>query len=868
MSTRKLMSASLANLLIPLSGLLVSPFLSRELGPDGRGLYAALTLPIVVCGWIGTFGLQDALSLHLRDGRLSRRLAVRVSLIATVPLGLLGVALLAVLGLVVFAGDGARYGQFLILSLLAPLHILANLVLGALTGASDIRGVNQVKVVPALLRTVAVIVACVAFDLDAYGAGLLFLVSVVAGLARGLHRLRSAPAQSPAPGSVPTRSLVTYSLTCLPGVLAAISSARLDQIIGLPVIGARELGYYAVAVSVAEIPMVIATAARTVLMGRPATSEARQSTRVARLAVLVSVLACGLLAATAVVAVPLVFGRAFAPAVLPTIILCAGTILYTCVLILSSVLLVNDRPGWSSTALVSGSVVGLALLFLLAPLGAVGAAVASLAGYGMSVIVATWAVRRMAGMRSLRMLTVPYREDVAFVRDAVAVRIPAALRGRPAWSRVPAGLRVRAAVRRADVGTIAVGLLIVLAWLRILVPQLIQLVSTGRPEFNARDVTEPAAAELAGNALSLAFVGLAVVIAVSGPARRWPDRLGWLAVLIAPLAAIALATTINGDRPGIVALALPLAALAIWLRPLRSGVLATFGMLGGVTAAGSILLALIRPDLALISGEAAGAKDGFLGGLLVGPYLHSNMLGIALALSTPFVFCVGNTLLRRGSMVVLLVALAWTGSRSSQLAVAVVLLTYPLIRRFTRRTWPLAVPAAAGLALVVLVPLVTRDPEAFTRRGRIWTVLLRQWTERPILGWGPGHFQRPHVAAEIGGQFNHAHNVLVHLLVVGGLVAVVLLGLLGYLVWRQSVVLARAGMPAAALFLIVLGHLSWLEASHLATTLAGYAAWLPLMLIARLGLDLSPRRPDPRRPRPGRQTRAWPAAQRISVSRR
>ncbi|WP_239382670.1 polysaccharide biosynthesis C-terminal domain-containing protein, partial [Frankia sp. CIT1] len=409
MSTRKLMSASFANLLIPISGLAVSPFLSRELGPAGRGLYAALTLPVVVCGWFGTYGLQDALSFHLRNGRLSRQAAARVSLAAAVPLGLFGVGLLSVVGLVLFAGDGARYGQFLVLSLLAPLHILANLLIGALTGASDIRGVNLVKIVPALTRTVVVIFACLAFHLNAYWASLLFLVSVTTGLVIGLPILRSSPAPAESTPSrteaIPARSLITYSLTCLPGVLAAISSARLDQVVGLPLIGPTQLGYYAVAVSVAEIPMVVATAARTVLLGRPAAVDPRRATLVARVAMLVSVLTCGMLAATAGVTVPWVFGGAFAPAVAPTVILCGATILYTGMIIFGAVLLANDRAGWSSAALVTGSLAGIALLFVLAPLGAVGAAVASLGGYGVSVLVAAWAVGKAPDPRSLRMLT-------------------------------------------------------------------------------------------------------------------------------------------------------------------------------------------------------------------------------------------------------------------------------------------------------------------------------------------------------------------------------------------------------------------------------------------------------------------------------
>nr|MDT0656914.1 O-antigen ligase family protein [Micromonospora sp. DSM 115978] len=924
MSTRKLLSASFANLLIPISGLLVSPFLSRELGPDGRGLYAALTLPIVVCGWIGTYGLQDALSFHLRDNRLTRRAALTVSLISAVPLGLLGVGMLALLALFVFPGGADEHRQFLVLAWLAPLHILANLLIGALTGAADIRGVNLVKVLPALTRTALVVFACLAFDLDAFWAGLLFLASVVTGLVAGLVRLRPTPAKPDSfgepnpPGErdtagtpdppIPVRSLAVYAFACLPGVLAAISAARLDQVIGLPVIGARELGYYAVAVSVAEIPMVIATAARTVLMGRPGTADALRATRVARLAVLASVLACALLAAIATVAVPWVFGTPFAPAVPPTIILCAATTLYTCMIIFTAVLLANDRAARSSAALVTGSATGVALLLLLAPLGAIGAALASLGGYGVSTLLAAGALARTPGTPTLRMLTIAYREDLrlivaqarSFLGRLAPSRIPRQnARSAPSAATVTSGAPTTggtapSAALGGRLGTIGVGALIVLAWLRLVVPHLVQVLSTGRPEFNAAHDTAPAAADTIGDLLSLAFITLAAGLAGHGLLRRRPHRLGWLVVVLAPVVAIELSGLVGGDRPGPIAAALPLAAVAIWLQRPAPRVLATFGVLGGVTAAGSILMALVRPDLALLSGAAAGAKGGILGGLLAGPYPHSNVLGLTLALALPFVAGVARPLTRRACAVAILVAALWTGSRTSQLAILAVLLCYALLtwsrtavtegrtaerpdtvgrawaigrawdigrasaigrawdigrawavgRASPVARWAVGVPVAAGALLTVAVPLLTTDADSFSERGRIWATLLDRWSERPLLGHGQGYFEnRPDLAEELGGSFTHAHNVMVHLLVVGGLLTVTLFGVLLHLVWRRSMALLSAGLPAAELFLVALAQVSWLEASHLPTTLAGYAAWLPLILAARLGTDLPDRPP-------------------------
>ncbi|MEU8185553.1 oligosaccharide flippase family protein [Micromonospora sp. NPDC049047] len=418
MAVNRLVASTAANLLIPVSGLLVSPFLSRELGPEGRGLYAALTLPIVICGWLGTYGLQDALTFHVRQGRLSGRDAARVSLLAALPLGLVAVLLLGVLGLFVFDRSEVDRQQFLALALLAPLHIMANLAIGALTGAADLGGVNLMKVVPAALRTILLVIACVALDLSAFWAAALFLTATASGVLVGLPRLRRRPGPAsvtrPADPAepIPVRSMIRYALTCLPGVLAATSSARLDQVIGLPLLGARELGFYAVAVSVAELPTVVATAARTVLMGGAGSEDHDSVLRVARIAVPVTALGCTVLAASAGLLVPRFFGAAFAPATLPTVILCAATVVFTCVQIFSALLLVHDKAGRSSVALVVGSLTGVLLLVGLAPLGAVGAALASLVGYAVAAGIAARSVRGLPAVPSLRAVTVPYGADL------------------------------------------------------------------------------------------------------------------------------------------------------------------------------------------------------------------------------------------------------------------------------------------------------------------------------------------------------------------------------------------------------------------------------------------------------------------------
>jgi O-antigen ligase len=266
------------------------------------------------------------------------------------------------------------------------------------------------------------------------------------------------------------------------------------------------------------------------------------------------------------------------------------------------------------------------------------------------------------------------------------------------------------------------------------------------------------------------------------------------------------------------------------------------GLLTGLSAAVSLLFAAIRPDLALLR---ANGKGGPLGELLAGPYLHSNVLGIALTLGLPFVFAIAHRATRWCCLALTLAALLWTGSRTSELACLAVLVVAALLWRFPRRLWIASVAILGGLALIVALPLVTTDPNAFTRRGRIWTTLLGHFAERPILGHGADFFAtQPGLGKELGGDFTHGHNIMVHLFVISGVLGFGLFMALFALVWRNCLALAEQGFRAGLIFLVGFVATSILEASHIAITLAGYQSWLPLLLLAGL-TTVRPRPPEP-----------------------
>src|SRR5690606_13565070 len=109
-----------------------------------------------------------------------------------------------------------------------------------------------------------------------------------------------------------------YSLLASIGTISTIASSRLDQLLMPAAASARELGYYAVAVTVAEIPLVLATlAARNSLQKSAKGASNIAIMRECLFFFAVCVLAVLAILVTAPIVTPIVFGSDFGPSVLP-----------------------------------------------------------------------------------------------------------------------------------------------------------------------------------------------------------------------------------------------------------------------------------------------------------------------------------------------------------------------------------------------------------------------------------------------------------------------------------------------------------------------------------------------------------------------
>jgi O-antigen/teichoic acid export membrane protein len=278
-------------------------------------------------------------------------------------------------------------------------------------GEGMLRPVVLIEVVPAVALAAVVAVAYVGGFLSVwfYLAAMVGFTVLSLAIALGSGGTGLGPA-------LPLPPFLRFGARGYLGYLAALGTIRIDQVFVGPILGARQLGYYAVAASIAQLPLTLGRAVASRAFGTVAQSDdpAELMSRYMRLSLLVS----GILAvAVAVVCplVPLLYGRSFRYSLVPLLWLLPGSVVLCGSLTATSCLTSAGRPGQTTIAEAIGLAGTLAGLPLIVPrYGIRGAAIFSSITYLVVFLTYRHFLRRL-GVTRMR----PRIGDIAILRTSV-----------------------------------------------------------------------------------------------------------------------------------------------------------------------------------------------------------------------------------------------------------------------------------------------------------------------------------------------------------------------------------------------------------------------------------------------------------------
>jgi O-antigen/teichoic acid export membrane protein len=370
-----------ANLVAMVTSLATAPLVARSLGPAGRGQAMAVLAALALLPILLSLGvpLEVRRLAALGQGVVALRTARRFLLLAFAPAALSAFALVHWLfdELASEARTAALVGL-----LLTPIAMSWMLDISALVAVGRYRATSLVRVTQPLVFAALIVGTSIA---DRLSVPTVIIAQVTASAMTTTVGafLTRAPLRGP---RMPGVELLRGGLRFSGSSVAEAASSRLDQVLALPVLGASQAGLYSIAATIGTLPVAVAQALgasyfRSLSASEPLERPALHRSAV-RAAMTLGLLACGLLAISAPLLIPLVFGADFGGAVGMTVVVLVGSVAMLVSFVCTMALVSDARGRAMSLAQGVSLVTGVLGLVTLGPaLGGMGAAVASTLAY-------------------------------------------------------------------------------------------------------------------------------------------------------------------------------------------------------------------------------------------------------------------------------------------------------------------------------------------------------------------------------------------------------------------------------------------------------------------------------------------------------
>jgi len=417
-------TAVVGNVLPLVASFVTVPILAQSLGVVGRGEVGAATAPLLLMLNAATAGIPEAMTHCIAKRQMPLRRLARNGILLLFGLGIVAAALTVAASSFIAGGEA----ELALLVELAALAIAPSLVvsgLRAIAAGLDAWGaITTERLLVALSRLGGIVGLLLIGHLDVVTATAVIAGSLVVGglayvplLGRGMSPKRGSPAATMFTPSI-VSALFVYGSRFWIGSAAGILLSRVDQMLMVPLSSTYQLGLYAVAVSVAELPLVINNAIRDVMFTAESQSaDDRRLTAGARISNFLTAVAALGVALLSLLFFDALFGSEFLPALPLTMVLLLAVVLSNHGSIAGIGLSARGRPALRSAAESLGLVINVMLVLALVPLlGAMGAAIATVLGGMAAAIWNLSMLKRVYSVPWSAMLGVR-RSDIVFIVD-------------------------------------------------------------------------------------------------------------------------------------------------------------------------------------------------------------------------------------------------------------------------------------------------------------------------------------------------------------------------------------------------------------------------------------------------------------------
>ena len=373
-------------------GFLIDIVISRQLGPEGRGLYASvLVVPLLVVSFM-MMGIRRSTVYHIGKQLYSNNRTVsgviQVLLITSV------LAML-VSGLSFFYYKSKELTLPLILLALGsiPVRLVLSYASGVYLGREQFRRSNLINWLPLFLNLAGVLIFVSLLHWSVAGALLSLLVSNMLVAAISLKHIFSEYKISFLPDKEVILSLVKFGVGYATALLIMQLNYRIDILLLRELSTLDQVGYYSLGVAISDKLWQLPTAMGVVVLSRTAnmldeTSLNQSVSRLLRISFILVLFAAVVLWFIIPYFLPLIFGAKFVPSVDVVRAMLPGIVIFVLPRILNSRFAGSGQPKVLIAIFVPALIINILLNLLWIPsFGAIGAAWASNVSYAFGAII-------------------------------------------------------------------------------------------------------------------------------------------------------------------------------------------------------------------------------------------------------------------------------------------------------------------------------------------------------------------------------------------------------------------------------------------------------------------------------------------------
>jgi len=380
-----------SNLLAIGSALLIDIVLSRQLGPEGRGLYTAiLVVPLIVSSFV-MLGIRRSAVYHLGKKVYDADRTVSGVISLLVLTSILAVIISGITFLIMMS-EGLTYPMAFLALLTIPVKLILVYCGGIFIGNEDFKRSNIQVWLPLFYDLIGILLFVVLIQWSVNGALLaLFLANLLVSV-QSIRYLYSKYRIRISWDKEVLYSLAKIGLVYAVAVVIMQLNYRVDILLLQELSSMKEVGYYSLGVAISDKLWQLPSAIGLVVMSRSAnvddTSELdRDVAKLVRISFLIVLLAAVLLWLVIPYLLPLLFGARFIPSISVVRLMLPGIIMFVIVRILSGRFSGSGQPKLLIGLFIPTLLINIILNLIWIPeYGSLGAAMATNVSYTVGAV--------------------------------------------------------------------------------------------------------------------------------------------------------------------------------------------------------------------------------------------------------------------------------------------------------------------------------------------------------------------------------------------------------------------------------------------------------------------------------------------------